>query len=58
MLGIQTVLSTTGFPEGYGGFSLSNYDLSRPGTKSVQVTYTVVGITKRASFDVRVRGCR
>jgi hypothetical protein len=45
-------------PEGYGGFSLSNDDLSRPGTKSVQVTYTVVGITKRASFDVRVRGCK
>lgn len=42
--------------EGYGGFRVSGYDKSAPGQQQVKVSYTVLDITKSATFMVKVQG--
>lgn len=39
---------------GYGGYLVSGYDATLPGAQTVTVSYTVVGRTKTASFQVVV----
>ncbi|RKK70367.1 hypothetical protein BFJ69_g11916 [Fusarium oxysporum] len=41
--------------EGYGGYSISGFDPRRKGKQAVKVSYSVVGITKTASFTVKVK---
>lgn len=42
--------------QGYGGYSVLGYDPATPGTQTITVSYTVVGSTKTASFQVDVQG--
>jgi hypothetical protein len=44
--------------EGYGGFTVSGYNPLRAGTQLVQVSYSVLDVTKRASFKVHVGKCK
>ncbi|WP_206024959.1 immunoglobulin-like domain-containing protein [Micromonospora zingiberis] len=41
---------------GHGGYSVSGYDPTIPGEQTVTVSYTVVDVTKTASFTVDVVG--
>lgn len=41
--------------EGHGGYTLEGFDSETPGTKTVAVSYTVVDVTKTASFEVKIK---
>ncbi|EXA44068.1 hypothetical protein FOVG_05573 [Fusarium oxysporum f. sp. pisi HDV247] len=48
-------ITDDGLFEGYGGYSISGFDPRRKGKQAVKVSYSVVGITKTASFTVKVK---
>ncbi|WP_327043135.1 bacterial Ig-like domain-containing protein [Micromonospora ureilytica] len=41
---------------GHGGYTVSGYDPTTAGTQTVIVSYSVVGMTRTASFPVEVVG--
>ncbi|KAK2768214.1 hypothetical protein FQN54_000066 [Arachnomyces sp. PD_36] len=41
--------------EGYGGYSISCFDSETPGEKTIEISYTVVNLTKTATFSVFVQ---
>ncbi|MBE3049224.1 glycoside hydrolase family 43 protein, partial [Candidatus Bathyarchaeota archaeon] len=40
---------------GYGGYSVAGFESGGPGVRTVSVSYSVVGVTKSASFEVQIR---
>ncbi|MEU8254398.1 immunoglobulin-like domain-containing protein [Micromonospora inaquosa] len=43
-------------PHGHGGYTVSGYDAATVGAQTVMVAYSVVGVTRVASFPVKVVG--